>query len=324
MPRYQISHRTSYAYATPVIQSHHLLHLAPREVAHQQILRHSLIIEPAPSVRHARTDYFGNPAEHLSLEDEHREFSVTALSDIVVTPPPVPDLQASRPWDAFERQQITAAEGLDRSVLDFACRSRHGAPTQSTSDFARALAAPAMPVLVFADALMGTIHNDFRFDNATTDVSTPVDRVLEQKSGVCQDFAHLMIACLRALGVPARYVSGYIRTVPPEGQERLAGADASHAWVSVWCPEFGWVDFDPTNNLINSPDHITIAYGRDFEDVSPITGVLLGGGEHTVAVAVDVLPQDGRQEGMQAEDGETSSTPASTDAGATGADGGER
>jgi transglutaminase-like putative cysteine protease len=139
---------------------------------------------------------------------------------------------------------------------------------------------------------MHRVFADFTFDPSATDVSTPVETVLTNKRGVCQDFAHLMIAALRSINLPARYVSGYLRTIPPEGQERLQGADASHAWISVWSPETGWIDFDPTNNVIPQGDHITIAYGRDYDDVSPISGVLLGGGAHSVDVAVDVIPQD--------------------------------
>lgn len=290
MPRYEISHKTHYAYAAPVIQSYHLLHVSPRAVENQTVDRHSVIVEPAPRARREWTDYFGNPTLSIALEDEHAELTVTALSAIEVARVDPPDLAASTPWEAIAQRRVGRDQGLDRSVLDFACHSRQASPSPAVAAFARETVAPGAPVLVAAQALTARIYEDFRFDNATTDVSTPVDQVLAQKSGVCQDFAHLQVASLRALGLPARYVSGYIRTAPPEGRERLVGADASHAWVSVWAPESGWVDFDPTNNLINSPDHVTIAYGRDYDDVSPVSGILLGGGEHTVSVAVDMAP----------------------------------
>lgn len=290
MPRYAISHQTVYSYSAPVARSNHVLHLSPRAAAHQRIERHSLLIEPAPTARDERIDYFGNPVVHLSIEAEHEELSITALSGIEVLAPPPPDLSATRPWRDFADQRVTAAEGLDRSVLDFVCRSRFAQPTPAIAVFARETVAEDAPVLRAAEALMSRIFAEFRFDQTTTEVSTPVDQVLEQKSGVCQDFAHLQLAALRSLGVPSRYVSGYIRTLPPAGQERLVGADASHAWLAVWAPETGWVDFDPTNNIIDSPDHITLAYGRDYEDVSPVSGVLLGGGEHGVSVSVDVAP----------------------------------
>ncbi|MEM7777143.1 MAG: transglutaminase family protein [Pseudomonadota bacterium] len=290
MPTYSILHRTTYSYSSPVIQSHHLLHLTPRSVTHQDVERHSIVIEPTPTSQQKRNDYFGNPSVHITLDEDHREFSVTARSGIKVDAVAAPELAATTRWEDIAERKVTAAQGLDRSVLDFACRSRYTAPTATVLEFARDSFQQGMPVLVAADALMKRIYTEFRFDNATTDVSTPVDQVIAQKSGVCQDFAHLQISALRAFGLPARYVSGYIRTHPPDGAEKLAGSDASHAWVSVWAPETGWVDFDPTNNLVNSPDHITVAYGRDFDDVSPISGVLLGGGAHSVAVAVDVTP----------------------------------
>lgn len=290
MPTYSVSHRTTYAYSAAVIHSLHLLHLTPRDVPHQTLERHDLAIEPRPTLQLKRTDYFGNPTVHVTLDKDHRDFTVTARSCVRVENVPKPDLHATTRWEDIADRKLGFGEGLNRSVLDFACRSRHTGPTKAVLEFARDCFPQGTPILEGADTLMKRIFSEFTFDNATTDISTPVDQVLTQRSGVCQDFAHLQIAALRSLNLPARYVSGYIRTNPPEGGVKLAGSDASHAWVSVWAPETGWVDFDPTNNLINSPDHITVAYGRDFEDVSPISGVLLGGGAHTVSVAVDVTP----------------------------------
>ena len=290
MPKYSITHRTTYAYASPVIQSHHLLHLTPRPVPHQSVSRHSIVIEPAPGSRISRTDYFGNPVVHIALESDHRELSVSALSAVEVTAVELPDFATSSPWEAIADGRHTNNGAPDRSISDYACRSRHTIPSRSILDFARESFPQGTPVLAGAQHMMSRIYEEFTFDATATDVSTPVAKVLEQKAGVCQDFAHVMITALKSLGLPARYVSGYIRTNPPQGGARLVGADASHAWVSVWSPEHGWIDFDPTNNLNTSPDHITIAYGRDYEDVSPISGVLLGGGAHTVAVAVDVVP----------------------------------
>lgn len=288
MPRYQIRHRTSYHYSAPVVQSNHLLHLAPRQVANQLAIRHNLIIEPAPAWRSDRKDYFGNPETLISFEADHTELSVNSLSEIEVEELSPLDFMASVPWqDIAEGRTVTPAE-----VAQFTCRSRYAFSSPELYEFARPSFEDGMPLLEGTRRLMEHINTEFKFDNATTDVATPVDQVLEHKSGVCQDFAHLQIAALRSLGLPAKYVSGYILTHPREGQEKLEGSDASHAWVSVWDPVTGWVDFDPTNNLVNSPEHITIAYGRDFGDVSPISGVLLGGGKHTVAVAVDVEPLD--------------------------------
>jgi len=290
MTGYRISHRTTYTYTRPVTRSHHLLHLSPCAVAHQKIHNHNLLIEPAPQARTARADYFGNPVEHLVLEDEHTKFTVTAQSHISVHERERVDVEATSPWEDVARGRLPNGGVMARDLHDFTCHSRHAAPTQASLRFARKFFSPGVPVLEGTRQLMAGIHEAFEFDPTTTDIATPVDRVLELRSGVCQDFAHVQISALRALGIPARYVSGYIRTEPPEGQPRLAGADASHAWVSIWAPETGWVDFDPTNNLMNSTDHITIAFGRDYDDISPISGVLLGGGDHGVSVAVDVIP----------------------------------
>jgi len=287
MLRYQISHRTMYTYGAPVIQSHHLLHLSPREVANQNVRHHGLIIEPTPAVRSDRVDAFENPMTFISMETEHTALNVNAISDIDVTEAEQPDFEASPPWESVA-QRTTGR--IEADVLEFTCQSHHTRPSIEIYDFAKESFPQGTPVLAGARHLMERIFTEFRFDNAATDISTPVVQVLAQKSGVCQDFAHLQIAALRSFGLPARYISGYILTHPPEGQVKLEGSDASHAWVSVWSPDTGWVDFDPTNNLVNSPEHITIAHGRDFEDVSPISGVLLGGGSHAVSVAVDVKP----------------------------------
>ncbi|MCH9806680.1 MAG: transglutaminase family protein [Alphaproteobacteria bacterium] len=286
MPNYQITHRTSYEYTSPVIQSNHLLHLAPREITNQRVVRQNLIIEPAPAWRSDRTDYFGNPMTLISVEEEHSKLSVTSLSEIEVSVVEKPEFKNSVPWESV----AGGAETLPAEISQYACASQYAAASPELYDFARVSFTDGAPLLESARHLMERIYKEFRFDNSTTDVSTPVQQVLEQKSGVCQDFAHLMIASIRSLGLPARYVSGYILTHPPEGQVKLEGSDASHAWVSAWEPATGWVDFDPTNNLVNSPEHISIAHGRDFADVSPISGVLLGGGQHTVGVAVTVKP----------------------------------
>ncbi len=290
MPGYKITHRTTYDYAAPVVQSRHLLYLTPRETPTQARTRHKLLIEPAPTSNVQREDYFGNAAVQIALERDHTRFTTTAQSEVEVAPGPEIDLEATTPWEDVSQREIGREAGFDRSVVDFCAFSPLATPTPEIRRFAEETLPAGAPILVAAKALMERVHGEFRYDPASTDVSTPVDQVLSQRSGVCQDFAHLGIAALRAFGLPARYVSGYIRTRPPEGQPRLVGADASHAWFSVWAPETGWVDFDPTNNLVRSVDHITVAYGRDFGDVSPISGVLLGGGDHSVSVSVDVAP----------------------------------
>ena len=286
---FNVSHRTSYRYGTPVTQSQHIVHLAPRALPRQTVSRHSLLIEPAPASRFDHTDYFGNPTSILIIEEEHRQLVVLSRSTVSVEAPAPIDLAASRPW-ANVASAATLSDGArDLSVLQFAVASRH---TQTSADML-AFAAPSFPagrpLLEGAFDLTRRIHGEFKFDPAATDISTPISEVLKAKRGVCQDFAHLSLAALRALGLPARYISGYLLTRPPPGKPKLQGSDASHAWISVWSPELGWVDFDPTNGLIPEDEHIVVAYGRDYDDVSPVSGVLLGGSDQVLSIAVDVV-----------------------------------
>jgi transglutaminase-like putative cysteine protease len=287
---YDVSHKTVYAYSTPVVQSQHVVHMSPRVVAHQEVKGHALLIDPAPTLRTEREDYYGNRVVMFDIEQEHKELIVHARSTIRVTAPVEADLDASMPWDALAAHIADGNPGPDLQVAAFACASKHTHPDAEIAVYARRSCVPGRPVLRVAWDLITRIYDDFTFDGTATDISTPVAQVLKQRRGVCQDFSHLALACLHALHVPARYVSGYILTSPPPGAPRLAGADASHAWISVWSPEQGWVDFDPTNGLMPRDEHIAIAFGRDYDDVSPISGILLGGSEHSVSVGVDVLP----------------------------------
>ncbi len=286
---FDVSHKTLYRYASPVIQSQHLIHMSPRAVARQSVRHHSLIVEPAPLMRHDGFDAFGNPVVILDLEVAHRELVLHARSSVETQPPPSIDLAATSPWDNLDEAPLTPRARIDLDVIQYRCASRLTTASVEIAEYAEASFLPGRPVLDATFDLTRRIYDDFTFDATATDVSTPISQVFRQRRGVCQDFAHLALACLRGLRVPARYVSGYILTRPPPGQPRLEGADASHAWISVWSPEAGWVDFDPTNGLIVKEEHITIAHGRDYDDVSPISGVLLGGGEHTVSVGVDVV-----------------------------------
>ena len=288
MKTFTISHRTSYRYATPVLQSQHVVHLAPRAMQRQTVIRHSLLIEPAPASRFDRIDYFGNPTSILIVEEEHRELVVLSRGSVTVEAAPLLDLAASPPWEQVADAAVRAGGARDLEVLQFACASRHTPPSRNLLDFAVPSFPIGRPVLEGAYDLTRRIFADFKFDAAATDVSTPVETVLKTRRGVCQDFAHLMLAALRARGLPARYVSGYLLTRPPPGKVKLQGSDASHAWVSVWAPGVGWVDFDPTNGLLPADEHITVAYGRDYDDVSPVSGVLLGGSDQVLSIAVDV------------------------------------
>lgn len=287
---YDVSHRTVYRYSSPVVQSQHVVHMSPRPVDRQRLKGHTLVIEPAPTIRTERKDYFGNRVVMFDIEQEHKELVVHARSTIGVTAAGPIDMAVSTPWDEVARRIVDPRAGTDLEVARYACPSKNTRATQDIVAYARQSFPLARPVLLGAWDLIERIYNDFTFDPTATDVSTPVSQVLQQRRGVCQDFSHLALACLRAMRLSARYVSGYILTHPPAGQPRLAGADASHAWISVWSPEFGWVDLDPTNGLMPRDEHITIAYGRDYDDVSPIAGILLGGNEHSVFVGVDVIP----------------------------------
>ena len=284
----EISHRTTYAYRTPVAQSHHMVHLKPRTTPSQTVLHHSLLIEPAPVSQTEITDVFGNGAALLRIKEEHTEFIVHARSTVATTASPPPALDVGTAWEDIAESENWQRLPIDIDARQFVCRSRHAAASREIKAFALQSFPPHRPVLAGVYHLTRRIFEEFAFDPRATDVSTPISRVLEMKRGVCQDFAHLAIAAVRSIGLPARYVSGYLMTRPPPGQVKLKGADASHAWLSVWAPELGWVDFDPTNGIVPSGEHITVAYGRDYDDISPITGVLLGGGEQTMSVAVDV------------------------------------
>jgi transglutaminase-like putative cysteine protease len=284
---FDVSHRTTYIYSKPVLQSEHRVHMTPRPGPRQTVHRHSLLIEPAPSSNVAITDYFGNASAILTIEDEHSELIIHARSTVEVQPSDLPMPAASTPWEQVAAKARRNGS-LDIGVLQFASTSRHTRIVPEAVDYARPSFTPQRPILQAALDLTQRIYEDFTFDSTATDISTPVSYVLQERRGVCQDFAHLALTCLRAFGLPARYVSGYLLTYPPPGMEKLQGADASHAWLSVWSPEAGWVDFDPTNGIIPTNEHITVAWGRDYEDVSPISGVLLGGSRQKMTVAVDV------------------------------------
>lgn len=287
---YDVSHRTLYRYTQPVVQSQHLVHMTPRIVAHQTIRAHSLIIEPAPANRYDGLDVFSNPVSILDVEMPHKEFIIHARSTIEISPPPRFDFAATTPWDALDEVLYAPGVPIDLDVVQFRSPSRLTNANLELADYAAQCFTPGRPVLEGAFELTRRIYTEFKFDPTATDVSTPITQVFKQRRGVCQDFAHLSLAFLRAMRIPARYVSGYILTHPPPGEKKLEGADASHAWISVWSPQTGWRDFDPTNGLVVDREHITIALGRDYNDVCPISGVLLGGGDHTVSVGVDVMP----------------------------------
>ena len=285
---YDLVHRTVYDYALPVSVSHHAARLHPRAHPAQTCASFELRIVPAPAVSTERGDYFGNAVRFFTIQQPHRRLEITACSRVTVSSLLRPDTERTPVWsevaalfeenppaDLLDAQQFVFGSPMVRRGLDFAA-------------YAQPSFVAGRPLLKAVADLNARIYRDFKFDPRATNVATPVEDVLRLKRGVCQDFAHLMIACLRSIGLPARYVSGYLRTRPKEGSPRLVGADMSHAWISVFCPGYGWVDFDPTNNLIPDAEHISVAVGRDFSDVSPVAGIIMGGGRHTVTVSVDV------------------------------------
>ncbi len=287
---FSVRHRTAYRYLQDVSYSRHLLHLTPRATATQRVKSFNLTITPAPVQRVRREDYFGNETEWLALDEPHAVLEITAESRIAAEAPPACDPDASEAWEGLHaRLEDPGGEEADE-VLQFVFDSGLTAFTSDVAGFARKSFPRGRPLLAGAIDLMARIHSGFRYDTTVTDASTPVDRVFEIRAGVCQDLAHVGIAAMRSLGLPARYVSGYLLTQPPPGRPRMLGADASHAWFSVWAPPYGWVDLDPTNNLIPGNGHITVGWGRDYGDVAPIHGVVTGGGDHIVEVGVDVVP----------------------------------
>jgi len=266
-------------------------HLVPRDCSRQRAEDSILSISPDPAVIEDRVDYFGNPICYFTIQEQHRELtvSVTHRVEVWATVPPVANNTPA--WELI-RDRLR----FDRSppwldAYQYTFDSRYVAADPRYAAYALHGFTTGKPIVEAVLDLTRRIHSEFIYDPRATNLTTPVAEVFENRRGVCQDFAHLMLACLRSIGLAARYVSGYLSTQPPPGKPRLVGADATHAWVSVFCGELGWVDFDPTNNQIPGDRYVLLAWGRDYEDVSPLKGVILGGGQHVVRVSVDVRPE---------------------------------
>jgi len=293
--RYTISHTTVYQYNNDVSVGHHLIRLKPRELAYQHTLKYHLTAEPAPALVESHHDYFGNTVSFVTIEGPHRQLAVSSRCEVEVSRSAWPSPDSTPAWEIVRDLCCGDTYHSAGEACEFVFSSPLISPRPDFSEYAASSFPAARPLLEAAIHLMHRIHADFKFDPQATTVATPLDQVFRQRRGVCQDFAHFQIACLRGLGLPARYVSGYLETVPPAGQQKLLGTDSSHAWVQVWCGDHGWVDFDPTNNLLPGDRHITLAWGRDFGDVSPLRGVLVGSGSHQLKVAVDVTPLEENQ-----------------------------
>ncbi len=311
--RFRVSHTTYYGYGSPVSLCHSIAHLKPRQMPHQRCLKTQVRVSPWPSVAREHTDLFGNRVSYFSIQQSHADLEVSALSEVDVTAPQAPDAAASPPWEQVRARLHEAREAAAINARMFTLPSLAVPAQPEALDYALVSFTPERPVLEAARELMARIYKDFDYDPAATSVATPLATVLSQRRGVCQDFAHVGIACLRALGLAARYVSGYLETLPPPGQPKLRGADASHAWYALYLPPTAamapttepvaaaggamgadaqasglWVDYDPTNDCLLGEQHITTAVGRDYGDVTPVRGVFYGGGEHQLSVAVDV------------------------------------
>jgi transglutaminase-like putative cysteine protease len=292
MTRFAVRHATLYEYGGEVSHSHHLLHLKPREFAYQRCLDHSLKLDPEPSSLCEDFDAFGNAIARLEYGRPHDRLTVVADMSVEIFSRPAGSIDSGEPWEELRARLSYHAAPLAAADLDacrFRMRSSHVLLKQAFETYSKECFLPGRSTAAASHALMRKIYRDFKYESGSTTNRTSVVDVLKSRRGVCQDFAHLMIACLRSSGLAARYVSGYIRTVRGSGVTAIGG-DASHAWVSVYCPPLGWLDFDPTNDCMVGEDHVTLGWGRDFGDVSPLRGVIVGGGRHKLNVDVRVQP----------------------------------
>lgn len=288
---YDIRHLTTYAYGRPVPFARCILRVLPREGAGQRVIAAQLVVTPRAAERRDAVCFFGNRTTTLTIAKPHRELRIEMTSRVEVTRAAAPFPALTRHWEEVAELALRAQSLSADSPAQYLYPSRLAPTVAEITTYAQQSFPPRRPVFEAACELMGRVRRDFEYDPEATEVSTPIREAFAERHGVCQDFAHIMIAGLRGLGLPAAYVSGYLRTIPPAGQPRLEGADATHAWVMIWCgPETGWIGLDPTNDLIVGDDHIVTATGRDYADVSPLDGVLVGPGSQKLDVEVDVVP----------------------------------
>lgn len=288
--RYRVRHTTLYAYSDSVDLATHMLHLQPRaDLVGQSVVECGISVSPSPAARTEAIDHFGNCVSRIVINTPHKRFEVITEAVVDVAFPPPPEPSTTLPWEQVVA--AAAAGGESSAASEFLFESPLVPAVPAAGAYAEISFAPGRPILDALIDLNSRIRRDFTFRASVTGIGTPISRVLARREGVCQDFSHLMIAGLRGLGVPARYVSGYIRTKPPPGAPKMRGVDQSHAWVSAWLgPRDGWVGLDPTNGLIVADEHVMLGWGRDYHDVSPVRGVILGGGRHTLSVEVDLAP----------------------------------
>jgi transglutaminase-like putative cysteine protease len=291
--RYRVRHETEYAYGGNVMHSRQLLHLTPRGVPWQSCLAHEIVLDPQPASRVDETDAFGNTVTRLEFDRPHDRLAVVATMEVEIRERPLPDADGTEPWERVRDDLAYTGRPLAPRKLDvvrYRMQSPYVRVKHVFERYAEGCFPADRPILAGALALMEKLHADLTYAPGETGIATPLMRIFETRRGVCQDYAHLMIACLRSIGLAARYVSGYLRTTPAAGATSLVGADASHAWVAVYCPPLGWVELDPTNGIAAGLDHAALAWGRDFGDVSPLRGVIVGGTAHPPSVRVTVEP----------------------------------
>jgi len=290
---YKLRHRTTYSYQEAVSFARCVLRLTPRSSATQTVLESAVTVTPEPSARLERIGPFGADILTVTVDKPHTALVIEANSRIDVHVPPPGDPEASPAWEAVRARALTVADLGPESPAAYLFPTPRTPITPAITDYAHQSFSAGRPIVAGALELTKRIFAEFKYDPGATEVSTPVGQAFDARHGVCQDFAQIMIVGLRGLGLPAKYVSGYLRTIPPPGQPRLEGADATHAWVAVWCGEtLGWVGFDPTNAILAGNDHLVLAIGRDYADVAPIDGVILASGVQTLKVEVDVIPED--------------------------------
>lgn len=291
--RLQVVHETHYTYSSRVDVAYHQACLHPRALPMQDVVSHALLIEPEPTQRSERIDAFGNARDQFAYFQPHESLAVRMQSEVVLQPRDLDAaLDVSAPWEETAEALRYHAGKPWQPASEFTFASHYVPIDDALRAYAASDFTPGRRLIDAALALTRRMHREFTFDPTSTEVGTHALEALRLRRGVCQDFSHVMIGCLRSLGLAARYVSGYLLTHPAPGRERLVGADASHAWVSVWCPKAGWVDLDPTNGIAVDREHLTIGWGRDYLDVPPLRGVIHGGGAHTLQVAVTVTPLD--------------------------------
>jgi transglutaminase-like putative cysteine protease len=290
---YALRHRTTYSYEERVSFARCVLRLTPRSSATQTVLANAITVTPRPSNSHDGTGPFGEKTRTVVIDTPHTSLVIEAISRVDVHAPTPSDPKQSPAWEAVRAESFQSRTlGPDGPAAYLYPTRRTPAAAQIT-EYARQSFANGRSIISSAAELMSRIHKDFTYDPEATTVSTPALEAFTARHGVCQDFAHVMISGLKGMGLPAAYVSGYLRTIPPPGKPRLEGADATHAWVTVWCGDtLGWIGFDPTNALIVQDDHIVLAVGRDYSDVAPIDGIILAPGHQTLKVEVDVIPEE--------------------------------